>query len=122
MRWLAVAFGLGERLHSEVEQAARVELSDTELTALAQTKRVHIGLVVLYLLFGVAGHDVSGGWSVSPPSPTIPLLLGAIAESFVGGSDGTDGCRRSLVHVGAALSGVIVTFVGFYLAAPWESV
>merc|ERR1711969_199542 len=55
---IAFALALGERVRARVEDAGRVVLGDGEASALAQTKAVHVALIVLAVLGGVwSGHQ-----------------------------------------------------------------
>ena len=51
-------------MRARVEVAGRLELNAVEVTALARTKAVHIGLIVLAVLAGVWSSHPSGVFSV----------------------------------------------------------
>ena len=56
----AYAVVLSERVHTRVEEFGRVELQDTEAAALVRSKVVHMVLLVLGVLMGVASGDKRG--------------------------------------------------------------
>ena len=56
----AYAVVLSERVHTRVEEFGRVELQDTKAAALVRSKVVHMVLLVLGVLMGVASGDKRG--------------------------------------------------------------
>lgn len=77
------AFGLSDRARATVEDKGRVDLNDAESKLLDRTKHVHVVLIVLFLLMGIA---LQGSLSVIVSMTgnvlgLFPVLLGAWAEA-----------------------------------------
>ena len=99
---IAFRLALSERVRARVEVAGRLELNAAEATALARTKAVHIGLIVLAVLAGVWSSHPSGVFS-----PFAAFMLGGVVESYSPGATTTETAKR----VGKVLGGSLLGYV-----------
>jgi hypothetical protein len=66
------------QLYTRVEEFGRVELQDAEAAALVRSKVVHMVLLVVVVLMGVASGDKRG-----LPGPFLAFWLAGVAEAVV---------------------------------------
>ena len=84
-----------------------MELDDAEAAALARTKGVHVGLLVLLVLLAVWSGDV---WTVLL-LPPFAFLIGGVVETVVAGATAVETGQGIGKVVGAWMLGQ----VGFWL-------
>lgn len=101
---LVFQFGLAEKARSRVEDAGRVELSESDAMALAHTKIIHSILLAVALLGGI--------WSAALGASTFAILFLPFPAFWIGGvlevlnKEGTTGKKlRRLVNLLAAFIG-----------------
>lgn len=102
--------GLGERLRARVEAMGRVGLTPEQLDTMAIAKKLHAGLVVVFVLQAVAG--IGGGCEDCALLPLLVGWLGAICEAIIELVVGRATVLATLKSVGLATGGLVLSFVG----------
>jgi hypothetical protein len=102
---IAFMLGLSERVRRRVETAGRVDLGDKEADALARTKVVHIGLIMVCVPASLWAAHFTASFGACFVA-VAAIWIGGLVEAFVPGATPGETARR----VGET---VLEAFVGF---------
>ena len=112
---MAYTLGLSERVRARVEKAGRVELDDSAAKALAFTKSVHLGLIVVFILVAIALTMFEAA-----PIPGTAFLVGGLIEA--GTMPTGERCKQAAKTLGAAVAGAgaVGFFTLFSMTNEWD--
>lgn len=110
---MAHAILLGERVRTRVEKHGRVELSDSEAVALARSKAIHAGLL-LVLVPTIVSLAPTYALLAMLPLPFAGFWLGAVTEAVVdpvAGGGGVGVCKGIAKTTGLMVFGFVAMIV-----------
>eukprot|EP01045_Picozoa_sp_COSAG04_P010275 COSAG04_NODE_624_length_11804_cov_36.044425_6_plen_126_part_00 len=118
---LTFEIAVPEKLRALVEEQGRIKLSDTQATALARTKPVHIALVTSAVLgavaWGGAGYvlGVVGYWAAMF-FPFFAFGFGKSVDAFGSGHTTAEIAKEITSTLGKMMLGFVVFFAAFALS------
>eukprot|EP01046_Picozoa_sp_COSAG06_P009203 COSAG06_NODE_477_length_15216_cov_133.572402_9_plen_121_part_00 len=109
---MCFTIGVSEHVRAQVETFGRVELSLAELTALAQTKPLHVAMIVLYVLFDcVLARNRAISLQVVLLLPFVAFWICGCVEAVLEADSIKSAARRALVVTFSAMGGFILFLI-----------
>lgn len=106
---VAYLIAMNERVRARVDVAGRISLSNSDITALARTKAVHIVFVVFCVFYGISIHNYHG----QNFPPLIAMAVGALLETFRSG----DGAKETCIRIGQWFVSIVIGQLLFFVNA-----
>lgn len=109
---MCFTIGVSEHVRAQVETFGRVELSLAELTALAQTKPLHVAMIVLYVLFDcVLARNRAISLQVVLLLPFVAFWICGCVEAVLEAGSIKSAAWRALVVTFSAMGGFILFLI-----------